>query len=279
MTFLRGFDKAVRTFLAVGTLLLLLLGSPFVYAQDRTAAISQGFETSETNLTTGALLSLESASANSVSLATPENSEQLVGALGNKTLLELDSDSQGVQVVTSGEAPVLVSDLNGEVKNGDKISPSPISGIGMKATKSGTIVGIAQADMSGFEQTERTVKDEDGTNVTVRIALIPVQVNVLYYASPGDASNFLPPFLQAFANTVAGREVSPIRVIIAGLFLLVALVSIAVLLYSSVQSSIISIGRNPLSEGAVRKGLLQVGLTITGILLLTVLAIYLVLIT
>jgi len=68
-------------------------------------------------------------------------------------------------------------------------------------------------------------------------------------------------------------------VLLAVIVLLLAFISIAVLLYSAVKSSIISIGRNPLSEGAVRKSLLQVGLTIIGILLITLITIYLILIT
>jgi hypothetical protein len=52
-----------------------------------------------------------------------------------------------------------------------------------------------------------------------------------------------------------------------------------VLLYSAVKSSIISIGRNPLSEKAVQKSIFQIGFTVLGILLLTLITIYLILTT
>ena len=69
------------------------------------------------------------------------------------------------------------------------------------------------------------------------------------------------------------------RVVVAGLLILFIFVTVVVLLYSSVRSSIISIGRNPLSESAVRKSLLQVGLTIFGVMAFTVIVVYLILTT
>lgn len=243
-------------------------------------AIAQSFTTTETNLVAGAFMSLKQGSNNTVELANTNNADRLVGIVGSKTLLQLgDTKSGSVQVVTSGVTDGLVSDANGPVNAGDKLTASPIAGIGMKATSSLQVVGTAQANLAISSAQTRTVTKQDGTQTTVHIAQIPVQVNVTYYASPGAAQTFLPPFLQDFANSVGGKQVSPARVIIATLILLLAFVSIAVLLYSTVRSSIISIGRNPLSERAVRKSIVQIGLTILGILLLTLITIYLILST
>jgi hypothetical protein len=114
----------------------------------------------------------------------------------------------------------------------------------------------------------------------VRTGLIPVQVNVTYFVVPeSQPKTFLPAFLQQVANSVAGREVAAIRVLISLLILILGFISSGILLYSSVQSSIISIGRNPLSKDAVHKSLLQVGIMAAGILLVMVIAIYLILMT
>lgn len=263
----------------VGALMLPLLFVVGVSAQNG-ASISQGFETKETNLVTGALLSLSPDSANTVALASTDNVEQLVGIVSDRSLLALDGNgSQQVQVVTSGVTLALVSDLNGEIKNGDKITASPISGVGMKATESTPIIGTAQADSADVQKKEKILSTKEQGEQKVLIGSIPVQVNVTFYETPEDRNSTLPPFLQDFASNVAGKQVSPVRIILSGLILLLALISIAVLLYSAVQSSIISIGRNPLSEKAVHKSLWQVGGIIFGILLLTVIAIYLILIT
>ncbi|MGH7196853.1 MAG: hypothetical protein ACREGJ_03780 [Candidatus Saccharimonadales bacterium] len=267
-------------YISLGVVLIILLCVTNVplKAEGR-GAIAQGFQTSETDVATGALMSLKPGSPNTVELGNIERTDQLIGVVAEKPLIELSQDSKSVQVVTGGLTLALVSDINGEVKTGDKITASPIAGVGMKATDSIQIVGTAQADLSGAKPTERTITDREGRQQLVRVGLIPVQVNVTFYASPDDRSTFLPGFLQDFANNIAGHQVSPVRVLIAAGALVLAFASILALLYSAVKSSIISIGRNPLSEVAVRKGLLEVGLTIIGILLLTLIAIYLILTT
>jgi hypothetical protein len=242
-------------------------------------AIGQGFQTDESEITPGALMSLKKDSPDKVELANQERIDKLVGIVGANPLLALTDGKTTVQVVTSGVTPGLVSDINGEVKTGDIITASPIAGVGMKATSSSVVVGSAQADLSTANTTERTVTDTDGTKHTVKVGLIPVQVNVTFFAKADDSASFLPVFLQDFANGLAGKEVSPVRVMIAAVIMLLAFISIAVLMYASVKSSIISIGRNPLSEISVRKSLLQIGAIVVAILLLTLITIYLILST
>lgn len=242
------------------------------------AAISQSFQTSDSNLTAGALMALKTGSNNTVELATIDNVQRLVGVVGTDTLVELGNGS-GTQVVTSGVTLALVSDANGPINAGDKVTASPIAGVGQKATSSVQVVGIAQAGLTTSNAKTTTVQAQDGTQIQVHIAKIPLQVNVTFYVPPGGQASFLPAFLQDFANAVSGKEVSPVRVVIAALILVLAFVSIAVLLYSTVRSSIISIGRNPLSEKAVRKSIFQIGFTVLGILLLTLITIYLILTT
>lgn len=243
------------------------------------AAIAQGFQTSETDVRPGALLSLKEGSPDNVEYANQERIDELVGVAGENPLISLTDGGQTVQVVTSGVTAALVSNINGEVKTGDKITASPIEGVGMKATSSNIVLGAAQADLTSVKTTEHTVTDTDGTQHTVLIGLIPVQVNVTFYAAPADKNMFLPAFLQDFANGVVGKEVSPVRVMIAAIIMVLAFLSIAVLLYASVKSSIISIGRNPLSEVSVRKSLLQIGAIVVAILLLALITIYLILST
>jgi hypothetical protein len=242
------------------------------------AAISQSFQTTESNLATGALMAFKTGSNNSVELATINNAQRLVGVVGTNALVELGSGT-GTQVVTSGVTLALVSDANGTINSGDKITASPIAGIGQKATTSDQVVGIAQGGLNASSAQIKTVLTQDGSQIQVHISKIPIQVNVTYYVPPGSRASFLPFFLQDFANAVSGKEVSPVRVVIAALILLLAFISIAVLLYSTVRSSIISIGRNPLSEKAVRKSIFQIGFTVLGILLLTLITIYLILTT
>lgn len=260
---------SLRTSLLISTLISLLLLLFFIPASTsaelQAAAIAQGFETDETKVVEGALVSLQPGKPGSVELASVSNAHQLVGVVGKDPLIELGGGSGNIQVITNGIALSLVSDLDGDIKTGDKITASPVLGIGSKATSGVMVIGTAQADLSSVKTTEHFITDVDGVVHTVKIGLIPTQVGVTFYTEPGDKT-VVPSFLQEFANSVAGKQVSPVRVIIAVMILILAFLSVAVLLYAAVKSSIISIGRNPLSAGSVRKGLLQAGLAIFGIL-------------
>jgi hypothetical protein len=265
-------------FIALSTSLLVLsvfLALP-VSAQGN-SSISQEFKTKDGAVSSAALVGIEKDNSNTIALANMSEADKLLGVVGAKPLIELSGGSSGVQVVTSGLTLALVSDINGKVVNGDRVTASPIEGVGMKATQSAVIVGIAQGDLASVSTETRSVTAKDGKKQTVHIGLLPVQVGVAYYTVDEGKASYVPAFLQELANNVSGRNVSPVRVLVAALILLLLFISITVLLYSAVRSSIISIGRNPLSESAVRKSLTEVGLTVGAVLLFAVLIIYLVL--
>lgn len=253
--------------------------SSFASAADDTAAISQGYLV-DGDVVHGAIVSFADASkSGSVRLANRDNASKLVGVVSRKPLVELSGSNKQTQVVISGTALVLVSTINGDIKYGDKIAASPISGIGMKATSSGSIVGTASKDFSEAQEvSERTILDMKGGKGTMKVGLLPVQVGVSYYRAPEDDQTVLPAFLQQFVNAVAGRPVGLIRSLMALFLLIAGFGGVAVLTYASVRSSIISIGRNPLSAPAVHRSLLEVGAMGFGILLVMLIAVYLVLV-
>ena len=259
-------------------IVLLWVQTPLLAAKVD-SAISQGF-TSQEELAVGSLVSLtEDATNGTVQAANTDNGQRLVGVMSKQSLVELTNGARGVQVVIGGSSYALVSDINGEVKRGDKIAPSPLSGIGMKATESSQVLGTVEEDFVNAKQvSEQQINDKNDVSRTVKVGLVMTQVNVAYYQRPEDNATFLPSFLMQFANQLVGRQVAPIRVLIAFILLIASFGGIAVLLYSSVSSSIISIGRNPLSADAVHKGIFEVGALAVGILLLTLIALYLVLV-
>jgi hypothetical protein len=257
---------------------MLILGVSSISAQG-VASIAQGFQTSDPNVVSGALVGLKNGTANTVELSNSRNVDRLVGIAGSKSLIELSGGAGLVEIVTSGSTAALVSDINGMVKTGDKITASPIAGVGMRATISTLVVGTAQANLASTTTETRTVTDKQGGKQTVHIGAIPVQVDKVFYQASQNQNSFLPPVLQDFANNVAGRQVSAVRVLIAGFLVILLFVIVAILLYSAVRSSIISIGRNPLSERAIQKSLLEVGLAVAGVLAFTTVSIYLILTT
>lgn len=258
---------------------VLVLCVSSLRAEGASSSIAQGFATDDPNIVSGALVSLKADTANTVELATVENLDRMLGVAGDNALIELSSGEGTVQVVTAGEVFALVSDINGDIKAGDKITASPIAGVGMKALAGTLVIGTAQGNFASIDSETRTIQDKEGNNREVRIGVLPIQVDKVFFDASDSQSSFVPQALQDFANSIAGRAVSPIRVMVAGLLILFMFITVAVLLYSSVRSSIISIGRNPLSERAIHKSLLRVGLTVCGVMVLTLLIIYLILAT
>lgn len=245
------------------------------------ASLSQGY-TAKSPIATGSLVALDPKSSGSVVVADQTNAERLFGVVvpPASASISLGGDANGqVQVVTTGTAAVLVSTAGGDIKVGDAIAVSPISGVGQKAGTRARVIGTAQADFNGQGDgvTRRSIELTGGGKKEVALGQIPVVIAVAT-TTKDDAmsSNSLPPWLQNLSNSVAGKTVSPVRVVIAGLILIVALVSVSVLLYSATRNSIISIGRNPLSRSSVLKGLLQVLLIVGVILALTAGGMYLV---
>jgi hypothetical protein len=240
-------------------------------------AISQSY-TTNSNVAPGSILS--QVATNSASVEPATNTGQaitLVGVAVNQTLLELSSTSQhGVQVAVSGTAETLVCDINGSVKAGDKITASPLTGVGMKAIDSGQIIGTAQQSLSSVSTVKHTVADHTGKTTSVLVGLIPVTVNVEYFSASagGSLSAFVPPFLQNLANAISGKQVSPLRVLLSVLIVLFGFITVIVILNAGIRSGLISLGRNPLAERALRKGLVDVALTALGALLVIALIVY-----
>jgi hypothetical protein len=275
------FRRALRFWCFLGILsagvLLLNIFSPVTLAKSN-SAIAQQFQTQDPGITAASLVSMVKDSDNAVELSSMDRADRLAGVVGSQPLIALSDGGSGVQVVTSGLTLALVSDVGGKVASGDKITISPIEGVGMKASEQTTIVGTAQANLDLRKAEKRTITDKNHKSVEVHIGLVPVQVAVAPFnpvTNPNET--FIPLFLQRIANNVSGRTVAPMRVLAAALVLVLLVISVTVLLYSAVRSSIISIGRNPLSASAVRRSLLEVGLTVLTLLVFAAGLIYLVL--
>jgi hypothetical protein len=240
--------------LGLSFLLLIMVATPGVVA----AAISQGYQSDE-DLTPGTLVSAQQSGSqdNKAVLTDSSNADSLLGVVvGSKdATLAVTGPTDKLQVATSGAAEVIVSNLAGDVKDGDPVGASPIRGVGMKAVEAGKIAGVAQGDAVYGDKTV-DVQSKTGT-VKAKIGTVKVVMQIAYYVPPPDNSP-VPKFLQVFANSVAGKQVSLVRLLASALIILAATIAIAILLYSAVRSTMVSIGRNPLAQASIYRGLWQV---------------------
>ena len=244
------------------------------------AAFAQGYLADE-KIAAGTLVQLDS-DARKVKPAEQDQSDDLIGVVvdDEQALLTSRSKEDTVQVVTSGLAAAVVSDINGEIKTGDRVAVSPLSGVGQKATASGKVLGIAKGDWKDYarDATESEVTDSRGGKVKVKLVSMPVEVNPVYFDSGADSrSKYVPQTFQNVVEAVAGKPVSGAKTLLVLAMFLASLIFISILMGSAVRNSLISIGRNPLAKAAVYKGLWQIILIAFGVLALTMAVIYIVL--
>ncbi len=238
--------------------------------------LTQGF-LSDNSIPTGSIVSLKKDTADQVDPANSSNVDNMVGVAVNSesSLLSVTTGAkQQTQVATSGTLPVIVSDISGKIQRGDHITASPISGVGMRANNNVRVLGIAQGDMTSVR--EQTYKDSEGNEHTTKLGEVPVLVNVAYYFKEPNKT-LIPAAIQSIVNAIAGREVSPLPIIISGAIFVVMIVVVTIIIYSMVRNGIISVGRNPMAQSAIYRNVIQMSALVILILGVGTVSIYLVL--
>lgn len=238
--------------------------------------ISEGYS-AEGPIPIGSIVSLKKDTDDQVVASTTSTVDNMLGIVINddSSLLSVSNggDNQ-VQVATNGTVPVIVSDINGPIERGDHITASPIAGVGMKANGNVRVIGIAQGSLSSPKK--HTYKEKDGKEHTTTLGQAPVLVNVAYYFKEPEKT-LIPSAIQNVANSLAGRPVSTLPILVsAGIFIIMLIVVVSII-YSMIHSSIISVGRNPMSQSAIYRDLIQLSALVIAILSVGMAAIYLVL--
>ena len=252
---------------------LTLLVSPAALA---ITSLSESY-TAKGNLAIGSLVSVQDDQTDIVTASESSNVDNLIGVViaSGSSLLTVSSGKDGqVQIATSGTLPVLVSDINGTINRGDHVTASPVKGVGMLATSNVRVIGIAQGKMANVK--EQSYKGSDGKTRTMKLGEVPVLVNVAYYFKEPDKT-LVPAAIQNIANSLAGRDVGTLPILISGAIFLIMLIIVSSLIYSMIRASIISVGRNPLSQSAIYRDLVQLSGLVLGILGVGLVCIYLVL--
>lgn len=266
-------QKALIALLFASAVLLGLVAPSIVHA---TTTISQSYATSD-KLSIGSIVSLKQNTSDEVIAASNNSVDNLFGVVinANNALLSLSNEQKNqVQVATSGIVQVLVSDINGQIAQGDHITASPINGVGMRATDNVRIVGIAQGNLSGGSK--ETYKDSAGKEQSTIIGQVPVLVNVAYYFKE-PSKTIIPSAIQNIADAFAGKQVSTLPIIVSAIIFIVMMIIVVSIVYSMIRSSLISVGRNPMSQSAIYRDLVQLSALVLGILAVGIIAIYLIL--
>lgn len=197
----------------------------------------------------------------------PVNSDQfdrvhgvVVGA--NESAVLLNRENEKIYVATGGRNMVIVSDQNGDIIAGDFVTVSGVSGIGMRAgTADPIVLGKAIDSFKGSDSNQivgtAKIKDSKGVEKQIRIGHVTVDVSI--GKNPRlKADDSLPEVLRRASEYIAGKTVSATRVYISLALLIISSIVAGSLIYSAIRSSLIAVGRNPLSKKSIMRSLFQV---------------------
>jgi hypothetical protein len=225
--------------------------------------VTQGYG-SDVPIQQGMIVGLEKNDLSKVQPINSSQSDQVRGVVvsANDSAVLLGSDTAKVYVATGGRFSVLVSDQNGNINLGDYVTLSSVNGIGMKASSTDPIVigkALNYFNSSASSQVVGSASVKDSSNKEKQIHLGQVMVDISISKNPMlKTDDTLPGFLRHASSLMVGKPVSPVRVYISLLLLIITTIISGSLIYSAVRSSLISIGRNPLSKKSITRGLFQV---------------------
>lgn len=241
--------------------------------------VNQGFKSDE-SLRKGMIVAAVEGDETKVEKGNEENFERLKGVVvqKNDSPVTLAEEGNDVFVANAGIYDVLVSDENGEIKSGDYLSFSSLEGIAMKATdEQAIIIGRASQDFNGRDNVIGSQEDKN-TKRKVNFGLIKTAVGVGH--NPWlrtEKGSTIPKIVERVTTTIAGKPVNTTRAWLATAVFLGTIFIVGVMLYSGSRSSLISVGRNPLSKGVIIKGLLQVVILSVAIFITGLFGVYLLL--
>jgi hypothetical protein len=262
-----------------GLSLLFVLG--LVNGNGYSQAVTQGYK-SDQKLQRGMIASLSAEDSNKIEAATLENSSRLHGVVvsANDAPVTLSDEEQKTFVATIGRYETLVTNQNGDINVGDYIAVSSVNGVGTKAGKDNQhVVGKALETYTSESNVISTTEIKDASGNTQKLNIGRISVDISVGANPlyQPAEVNLPGFLKTAVEAIASKPVSAARIYV-GIVVFIGSAFIAgSLLYSGIRSSMISIGRNPLSKKSVTKGLLQVVISSIVVFVLGIFGVYLLL--
>ncbi len=241
------------------------------------SAFAKGYATDDQQLQPGMVAALSqdgTPELPKVERASLDDDAKIIGVTTTPDgeLVTVVSGSEQIYVQATGEVDVFVSDINGEVNEGDLLALSPLRGILMKADHTTTaIVGIALEGFAG-KPTETKSIQEDGGQREAKVATL--RINLDYKAPSNQQIGQTDSSLDRLGYALTGRNVGEIRVLAAVIIFLIVLVAEGGIIYGAVSSAITALGRNPMARKIILKEMIRVIFIALVVLGLGVLAIY-----
>ncbi len=241
-------------------------------------AIARGYEAVDTGLQVGMVVALSTEGSATVERANQTNAKRIVGVVTtfDASSVTLASGEAKVLVESEGQVLSYVSDLGGQVKQGDLLVMSPLKGILMKADETTTspVIAIAAEDVVATVDDALTYSvEQSGSKKETKIVKAKVNLNRQGAVSNGGARGE-PSTLAKLGKAVVGKEVGEARVLAALIIFIIVLIAEGGIIYGAVTSSITALGRNPMARKIIRREIAQVVIVAIGVLLVGLAGVY-----
>lgn len=238
--------------------------SPTISSPNVATGVTQSYN-ADSSVQIGMVVELKAQDPQTVVPLKPSEIQKMLGIVVPSTnasivLTPQKITKQQVLVATSGRFSVLVSNQSGPIKVGDYLTISAISGISMKANQDQEeVIGKAAGNFSGTASVVGSVdlRDSAGRKKTAAIGRIAIDINISHNPLFQKTADYVPGFLAKVAVNMANKPVSVARIYISTALLFVISIITGNMLYSGVRSSIIAVGRNPLSKKSIIKSLIE----------------------
>ncbi len=246
----------LAAFFIVGAYLLFAVGLV------KATSFTEGYQ-SVSPVSVGTVVSLANNSTSQVENTTADNDTRVIGVVADasSSIIDLQPKNANIRVAISGQSQILVTDIDGDIKSGDQLIISPLSGVAMKDKSEQTAskyLGVAKDAFSskstGAKQVSVTLND--GSKKTFAVGLIAG--NILISERQNQKVTPKKSILSSIGERLVGKPVSSIRVILAGVILILAFLLTVFMLGSSIRGSFVSLGRNPLARSSIITGLMKV---------------------
>jgi hypothetical protein len=174
-------------------------------------------------------------------LSDREYDPNIYGILTDTTSVSIEDINLTPQklVVSSGDADVLVSTINGPIRRGDFVTSSKTPGVGMRANATGQVLGVAAQDFVSDDPNE-VGKILVYLNIHSQLFELEGNTNILTALKAGLDSKFLGPLIT-------------LRYVIAA-FVAAISFGIGFASFGKISgNSVEALGRNPLASGNIRR--------------------------
>ena len=225
------------------------------------SAIANGYATDDTGLLPGMVVALSNSGSSEepkVERAALDRETKVIGVstTADNQLVTVGSSKSKVFVQTTGEATVFVASLNGDVRKGDLLAPSPLLGILMKADEStAPIVGIAIED---FDESVAETQNIQEAGESKQTKIDKMRINLDHKAASNQQASATDSSLERLGRVVVGKDVGEIQVLAALVIFLIVLVAEGGIIYGAISSAITALGRNPMANKVIRKEMVRV---------------------